>query len=150
MPATTDKLSIPYPLTIDKVSDYPATAKSAAEKVESLLTVPTEVAIASIAGWAWAPGGGILRSVGAVHHLSIQIDRIAGGFSKEPNESVVIGAIPDTVPVPSANCIAGTINVGSVICNLYIGTDRQINVYADQQIEFPQGWTFRGHLIWIA
>ncbi len=39
MPANTRKLAIPYPLATDKVSDYPAIARSAAELIDSAMPV---------------------------------------------------------------------------------------------------------------
>ena len=41
MPATTTKYKIPYPVAADKVSDYPTTAKQAADKLDALI-VPCE------------------------------------------------------------------------------------------------------------
>lgn len=66
MPATTDKLAIPYPLPTEKVADFPTTAKQAAERMEAILTAPETKPSAIGNSWVVRRGSGIFEKAGNV------------------------------------------------------------------------------------
>lgn len=51
MPQTTPKLRIPYPVASDRVSDYPALARTAAETIDTTITPTPWVKIPMSQGW---------------------------------------------------------------------------------------------------
>lgn len=51
MPQTTQRLKIPYPLSTDKVADYPQTGKQLADLLETLFGTPADLKITPKSGW---------------------------------------------------------------------------------------------------
>ena len=68
MPGTTTNQGIAYPVATDKVSDYPAAAKTAAETIDTALTA--QVALCPNARFKTPPAGTVLRTFGVYLYVT--------------------------------------------------------------------------------
>lgn len=106
MPATTDNLNIPYPVSGDKVADYPALARQAAEKTEELLT--TTSTAQPQAGWKQIQNTGALQRIGS--HVFFDGIGLAKPFNYEAGALNEFGKIIPNGFIPSSEvCAAGAV-----------------------------------------
>ena len=148
MSATTDRFSIPYPLSEDKVSDYPGIAAAAAAALEAALA-PSSQTIDPMSGWTWNRQGGLLVTSGSVHTLNIDIKRAAASFTKAANATFDFAVIPSSVPTPTGIAFAGVLIGGGQSNPVYIQNGR-VYCYCDTSTTITNGWDYRAALTWIA
>ena len=124
MPATTPKLSIPYPLAADSVASYPALAKQQAEALEALLYDSGWVNCFYKAGFtAGTPGQLQARRIG-----SIVLLRGGATGSLPVNIYTPISTINGAIPAPPVDVYAPAFGTSGKSGGVYISTSREIQV----------------------
>ena len=149
MPATTERLKIPYPLATDKVSDYPDTARAAAQAMETYLA-PIRRALRHEEKWESFGGFGVMTSLGALHTASLIVRWTPSAFWTEVGQHFPILYVPEGVSTPEDWATLGTIHAGAYATPLiYRSSDRSISVFPTTKFAWPANWCY-GTAAWIA
>ena len=147
MPSTTNVYKLPYVLATDKISDYPATSKNLADRIDSLLK-PSTAQISPYTGWKTTA---TLKTSAAVHKASIVATRTAAGFTTTPNGAFQIATLPPTLPQPTDGELIGIIQFDSYSAPLkYIASTRGIVCEPTASFPVNKQSTGLGTITWIA
>lgn len=149
MPATTARAKIPYPLTGDRIADYPTTARAAAQAMETHLT-PIQRALRHEPKWESFGGFGVMTSLGALHTVSLIVRWTPSAFWTETGKHFPILYVPEGVPTPEDWAALGTIHAGAYATPLVYRADtRSIDAFPTAKFAWPTGWCY-GTATWIA
>ncbi len=153
MPATTTALKITYPLPGDRLADYPAAAKAAAETIDAAIKTPTTTPLTVTTGWTLDNSAGRLTTIGAVHTAPITIKRNSGlGLTTTTGTEFSLLTIPVGVAVPTVDwTVLGSIHFGAYSCPLVYRSDAR-TICALPTAAFPVNaneWAY-GLATWIA
>lgn len=140
MPATTDNLNIPYPIAGDRVADYPAVAKQAADKIDQLSYAGT---LTARPGWTFAsvnnPSALVCRVNGGIATLFGSIKRVSSGFNLSAWRNYDIANVTPRPKYGAAQVAMCNFNNG----NIYVSVNSEgvinIQTYSNSSIH-QGGW----------
>lgn len=140
MPGNTSKHKLPYPLTGERVADYPATARQMADKLDSIIGKTTEWKNLTL-GSGWSATGGHTpraRFISGLIQIEGAVTRGAGGYFHQlaqlppdmrPSKTTYIGV-----------CIAVKNSRPNSPCQIYVGTDGWLSINYMNEIDSGTGW----------
>lgn len=145
MPQTTQRLKIPYPLSTDKVADYPQTGKQLAEKIEAVIE-----SLSAIPNLNFATDPGFTTTIKSVHAMgplriaTLTIARkSAGGYQSGYHWK--IGTVGTTTERPKIRHF-GTI-MGKADPYLYIDPNGEIHMQFWSAGTWPNS-TWDAQIVW--
>lgn len=117
MPQTTPRLKIPYPLSTDKVADYPQTGKQLADLLETLFGTPADLKIAAKNGWSVS----VVEATRTGRRIDalLKVRRTAGAFSISSGAYFNVATIGNTALRPRVRSFG------------HMMSDSQVYLYAD-------------------
>lgn len=140
MPATTDNLNIPYPIAGDRVADYPAVAKQAADKIDQLSYSGT---LSTIVGWTSTSAVDSqtlqCRVIGGRAFLHGAICRTAGSFTLTAWKKYDIATVTPKPKYGAMAVVPANFNGGWI--HVVIGTNGTVYIESYAQTSIAnRGW----------
>lgn len=114
------------------------------------LTRPVDKTLRTEPKWEAYGGSARVRSIGALHVVSVIVRWTPSAFWTEVGQHFPILYVPEGVPTPEDWATLGTIHAGAYATPLVYRADkRSISVFPTTKFTWPANWCY-GSALWIA